>query len=278
MKAILSPTDFSANAAVACRYAVMIAEKFGAKLTVYHAYHIKPGNPFTALDEVAKMEQAAAEKARKDLEDFIRRELTVKNVEVESVARMGLAVEDIVEFAEQHRYDLIVMGTRGADSLETKLLGTNSTAVLAQSRIPVAVIPMRDNVKSFAKILFAADLQPESLTALPQVVDFARRFKAKLVVLHVSTENEKLDSAQIEERIRQIQAQIDYPDVEYYNFWFEGSVIEGLETYAEAEGADLVAMVTHTHRKNLFQRIFYPSMTGKMAALAHLPLLAVPTV
>ncbi len=277
MKSILTPTDFSPNSAVACRYAAMTAEKLGAKLTVYHAYHLKPGNPFTSLDEVAKLEQNAAADAKKELQDFVAREISAK-VEIENVVRMGLAVEDIIDFAEQFKYELIVMGTRGANSLETKLLGTNSTAVLSQSRIPVLVVPHRNEVKAFEKILFAADLQPESLSVLPQVVEFARAFNAKLIVLHVSTENEKLDSSQIEERIRNIQGKIDYPNVEYYNFWFEGSVIEGLETYAEAEGADLVAMATHTHRKNLFQRIFYPSMTGKMAALARIPLLALPVV
>jgi nucleotide-binding universal stress UspA family protein len=191
---------------------------------------------------------------------------------------MGLAVEDIVEFAEKYQYDLIVMGTRGANSLETKLLGTNSTAVLSQSKIPVLVVPHRNDVRPFEKILFAADLQPESLSVLPAVVRFASAFKAKLTVLHVSTENERLDSAQIEERIRNIQGKLDYPEVEYYNFWFDGSVIEGLETYADAEGADLIAMASHTQRKNLFQRIFYPSMTGKMAAMARMPLLALPAL
>jgi hypothetical protein len=55
-------------------------------------------------------------------------------------------------------------------------------------------------------------------------------------------------------------------------------VIEGLETYADSEGVDLIALATHTHRKNLFQRIFYPSMTGKMASMARMPLLALPVV
>jgi nucleotide-binding universal stress UspA family protein len=48
---------------------------------------------------------------------------------------------EIVEAAQRHRCDLIVMGSRGRGRVASALLGSQAQRVLATSRVPVLVVP-----------------------------------------------------------------------------------------------------------------------------------------
>lgn len=50
------------------------------------------------------------------------------------------AAQAIAEFAEEGKFDLIVMGTRGHSSLANMVLGSVSTGVLARCKVPVLLV------------------------------------------------------------------------------------------------------------------------------------------
>ncbi|KAJ7386694.1 hypothetical protein OS493_006703 [Desmophyllum pertusum] len=58
----------------------------------------------------------------------------------ENVSKPG---EGIVNAAKKHQVDLIVMGTRGLDTLRRTVLGSVSDYVLHHSSVPVAVVPKK---------------------------------------------------------------------------------------------------------------------------------------
>jgi nucleotide-binding universal stress UspA family protein len=51
------------------------------------------------------------------------------------------AASAIVEAAQRHRCDLIVMGSRGRGRIAAALLGSQAQRVLATSKVPVLVVP-----------------------------------------------------------------------------------------------------------------------------------------
>jgi nucleotide-binding universal stress UspA family protein len=52
----------------------------------------------------------------------------------------GPAAESITQFAEEHKIDLIVMGSHGHSALANLVLGSVATGVLARSKVPVLLI------------------------------------------------------------------------------------------------------------------------------------------
>ncbi|MGA7977566.1 MAG: universal stress protein [Nitrososphaeraceae archaeon] len=49
-------------------------------------------------------------------------------------------VKSIVEYAEEHKIDLIVVGTRGMSGIKKMLLGSTASGVVTYAHCPVTVV------------------------------------------------------------------------------------------------------------------------------------------
>ncbi|SFQ99347.1 universal stress protein [Desulfoscipio geothermicus] len=59
---------------------------------------------------------------------------------VEKVILQGDIAKSIIEYAREHDFDLIVMGTRGLGNVKGMLLGSVSNKVIHQAHCPVTVV------------------------------------------------------------------------------------------------------------------------------------------
>jgi len=75
-----------------------------------------------------------------ELFDAIKTLTTEEGYEVSTHTRVGDAVEGLIEFSQSHGSDLIVVGSSGKGMAGRLILGSVSTGVVHQSRIPVLVI------------------------------------------------------------------------------------------------------------------------------------------
>lgn len=62
------------------------------------------------------------------------------NIDFESEVAGGDPAHTIVDIAERHGCDLIVMGARGTSALRSALLGSVSNEVLHAARVPVMIV------------------------------------------------------------------------------------------------------------------------------------------
>ena len=136
---VLVPHDFGAAADHALLLGLAIAEKFGARVTVLHAYDVPNlGYPdaFVAAFELAtELERAATG----ELERLAaRKELAA--AKVETVLRRGAAWVEIVEACERLNVDLVVMGTHGRKAVSRLLLGSVAEKVVRSARCPVLTV------------------------------------------------------------------------------------------------------------------------------------------
>jgi nucleotide-binding universal stress UspA family protein len=128
---ILFATDFSETSELACQRAVELARQSGATLTIFHAY----------ADPTALSEAWAVIDPRPDLERTLLHVASdVHDVEIHRVIYMGAPAELIVEYAQQHNSDLIVMGTHGRSGLSHLLLGSVAEKVIRCAPCPVMVV------------------------------------------------------------------------------------------------------------------------------------------
>ena len=142
MKKILVATDFSALATAALRYAGVLAEQTGAKLIALYADPFEPPVEFTSreVDDLASQIAESRRRAHEELERCVAQNIPAA-VDAEAVVVDDRPVRAIVGYAARNDVDLIVMGTHGRGGLERLLLGSVSARVVAESPVPVVVVP-----------------------------------------------------------------------------------------------------------------------------------------
>jgi nucleotide-binding universal stress UspA family protein len=143
-KNILIPTDGSALSHRAVRDAAQLAKKLGARVTGFHVaptYHIEAFDDYIPPDLVSPQEHAAnAKKTAQRHLDYVRKTASDNHVPCEGYYVMSDSPADaIVKAALKYKCDLIYMGSHGRSGLSKLLLGSQTSKVLAQSRIPVLV-------------------------------------------------------------------------------------------------------------------------------------------
>lgn len=136
---ILVAHDFEESAATALTYALALADKLGARITVLHAYEVPtygyPEMAAVAVEFATEIERRAVETLEK-----IAREARRPNVEVDTKVRRGSAWVEIVETAKQLPADLIVMGTHGRKGMPRLLLGSVAEKVVRSAPCPVLTV------------------------------------------------------------------------------------------------------------------------------------------
>jgi nucleotide-binding universal stress UspA family protein len=134
---ILVPHDFSDTAEHALSFAIAIAEKLGAHITLMHAYEI-PAYPDSVLmtAELAGSITRAALGALDAVAGRARR----PGVEVQALLRQGRPWSEINAAANETHADLIVMGTHGRHGLARALIGSVAEKVVRTAPCPVLTV------------------------------------------------------------------------------------------------------------------------------------------
>jgi len=141
MKSILFPTDFSEGSAQALKYAVDMANRYGAKLYVIHIiYDIAKASgwyvPHVSVDQMYKDIESSA---KKELDRFGVEELSgLKNIERSVIT--GVPHDEIVAFANKHKIDLIVIATHGRKGIDRLLFGSTAGQVVRYAPCPVLTV------------------------------------------------------------------------------------------------------------------------------------------
>ena len=141
---ILVPTDGSALSRKAVRQAVRLAKEQKARVTGYYVGPSwKPGgnDDSIAYGSVSPQQHAAmVEKTAKRILGAVRKEAARAGVPCScSFSTNDYPYVKIVEAAQRNRCDLIFMATHGRRGISRLLLGSETSKVLAHSKVPVLV-------------------------------------------------------------------------------------------------------------------------------------------
>ena len=148
VKKILAPTDFSLHSDRALRYACQLAERLGSELHLIHVLaDVVPASPDPMLISVLPPEfyTETEERAAASLKTHIKPDWGNPPT-LHTAVRWGGAVEAIVEYASEHKIDLIVISTHGRTGLSHVLLGSVAERIVREAPCPVLTI--RDRQQS----------------------------------------------------------------------------------------------------------------------------------
>ena len=154
IKKILYATDLSENARYSFGYAVSLANRYGAGITILHVLEdVSAYQDSLVINVIGKQkweelrktnEQKVLDTLRERLEKFcedVSRELPAcPFITDDIIVKIGNPVEEILQEVEASGCDIVVMGTRGHGILANAMMGSTSRKVLRRCKKPVLVV------------------------------------------------------------------------------------------------------------------------------------------
>jgi len=295
---ILVPVDFSSLTPKTLACAQILAQRFGA---VVHLVHIAEPIPVVSgVDPVPIPIDNAARLSglERDLAGLAKQ--LPPGSRGRAVVREGLAVDGIISLAKELQADLIVMPTHGHTGVARVFFGSVAEGVVRAATCPVFVQradgrDAGDTSKAAEKpftlelrtILVPVDFSKPSRKALACAIEFARRFEAKLICLHVLelppsmepdltfTELEVLREGLFAATERTLQGLLKEASgkIPPENVLTTGSASREIIRIAEDRNADLIAM--GAHGRDGPGRFLMGSTAERVVRHAHCPVLVV---
>lgn len=141
MKKLLVPVDKSETAMRALSYAIRLAKENGQiEIHIVNAHDLPViFNEIGAQGDFQRAMELQKEHGEQSLKPAIGM-LTGENLPYKSAVLVGDVAHEIVQYAEQHGCDGIVMGTRGMGAVGNLLMGSVATKVVHLTKLPVTLI------------------------------------------------------------------------------------------------------------------------------------------
>lgn len=140
IKHIMVPYDQSEIANRALEFAIDLAKKYSAKISVVACIVLQiPMDPIFGeayAETLELMRQNTANTISK-----LESRIDALKIPVKTSVLEGVSVTDeLLSYAESHQVDLIVMGSRGLGGFKKLLLGSNASNVSQHSKCPVLIV------------------------------------------------------------------------------------------------------------------------------------------
>lgn len=276
IKTILVPTDFSIPADYAVHYAMDFARVFDASVVLYHAF-IPYESGFYPLAQSQK-ENLETEQNLLNRLNTIKEAVSRSHPGVEVTAKVDRGPESaqLLEYCRKKKFDLIVMGTKGASGLKEIVIGSFTADVMANANCPVLAIPEKFRFKLPKKMTYASDCNPKDLAALRYLLMMNERFNAKISILHIDSgkRTPESEAKTLAEHKKRIETKLAGHHFDFQHIAARDVSKAILETTA-GDKTDLLA-IGPQKRKGFWDRMLHKSVTKTTAHHILIPLLTVP--
>jgi nucleotide-binding universal stress UspA family protein len=276
LRRILVPTDFSRHAAAAFDHAVTLAIRYGAEITLMHVdeFVVSPLGAFGLKEDFLDTYQKKKMEWLDEQMAAWQQRVPPGAVRMRSQVIPGRAYKVIVEEAEKHEYDLVVIATRGLTDLSSHLIGGTAERVVRFARQPVLSIrgPMTQGGK-INSILCPTDLSPAGNIALSYALSIAVQNKASLYIQYISELERPEPEDEIRKRLpdlREHHARAHEVKVEYV---FDRDVEPSNSIIRFADDREVSMIVMSTHGKKGLRRVYIGNNTAEVVRQSIRPVL-----
>ncbi|HEY1171454.1 MAG TPA: universal stress protein [Verrucomicrobiae bacterium] len=139
LSSILVPVDFSDDSVKAVRYAVAMAEKTSAKITLLHVIYLHYIAGELGPVDIPVLETQMKETTLKKMTTFAQEHVPARLLQGTAVVN-GPVVPEITAFAQTQKTGLIVVSTHGNTGLKRFVLGSVAENVVRHAPCPVLVV------------------------------------------------------------------------------------------------------------------------------------------
>lgn len=247
MKKILVPVDFSDISENATRFAIELAEKNAAEITLLNSVHFEyyADYQFGSFSSAKTLMDEVHDSTVESMAEFVKKFDT--NVTLDTKVDYTYLITAIKEMTKKQGYDLVVIGTKGCSGLEEVLVGSNTEKIVRNADCPVISVPGEASIAGIKKILIPLDIREIKSSFLNEVSQLQKKMGAKLEFLWVKTPHNVENEERVSSELGKIFKEHEIADFEFtiVNNVFPS---DGILERAEEIKADMIAMHTHARR------------------------------
>jgi nucleotide-binding universal stress UspA family protein len=285
IRRIMVPVDFSDISFNACRFAISLAAKYKAEVKLVHVFYnpaidVSPyadhySYQIKLVESLREIEKSARENMLK-LEHKIRVWCIKENhsaIRVSAKLINGFSPDEILEYARIYKPAIIIMGTRGLTRDNYKAFGRVVNKVIEDSEVPVLALPSgtAKTISEIKSVLYATDFDSSDYSSLNRLIQMLAPFSIKIHCVHIClVEKKPWDSVKLDELKAHLLNEYKGIDISFTNM-ISDDIMIGLETYIRDNDIDALAVTTH--KRNLLEKMFIPSVSRKIYSETGKPLL-----
>lgn len=287
---ILIPVDFSAYSLKACEFGFNLAKSENAEVIMLHVYFtpmyassLPYGDVFNYQSQISDEEsmKTIIQKVHSDLNalsEKIKEKVAsgeFPDVKYSCILREGIPEEEIMRYAKEHRPKVIIMGTRGKNQKDIDLIGSVTAEVIDRSRTAVLAIPENTPFKQFSevkRIAFITNFDQRDLIAFEAFFNAWKSFHFSVSLIHLTESKDTWNEIKLAGIKDYFLKQ--YPGLEIqYDVVMSDNLLKGLDQYIKDNQIDIITLTSY--KRNIFARLFNPSIARKMIFHSDTPLLVI---
>lgn len=277
---LLVPIDFSEESIYGLRTALDIAKTTNGSIQLLHVIDEPRGTDFHIGGDMTANEKSYQENYRYTAELIARqrerlRGLAIEyhnpNVPVDIAVESGLYKKGLEEYLENHKIDMIVMGTTGETSVSEFFTGNHAEQALKVSEVPVLAVQQYHSPLRFNKLLLGVDLKKYDQRPVRLIKKVARLLNMKLLVTHIKQDKD----AVVDNILDQLNSFVDEHGITDYKLIVadKGKVPDMLQKVAREHDADVIATISEGETGII--RLLFGSKTEDLMESTEKPVLAV---
>lgn len=273
MKKIIVPVDFSEYSEFALKAAALLSKKVPVEIYALHMLDLQEVNMSQTSSYSQEKGIYFLKLAEQKFKKFLQKDF-LKEVKVVPVIKHYKVFSEVNAIAKEINADLIIMGSHGASGLKEFFTGSNTEKVIRYSEIPVLILKNELKDVDFSDIVFATDFSEETIPSYKRMLGSLDFLGAKKHLLFVNLPNEKFKTTPEMDTLANnflMSAEGNVDRLINVNFVCAKTVEDGILSFSNAVGADLITIITHG-RKGL-AHVFSGSISEDISNHSALPIM-----
>ncbi len=267
MKSILCPTDFKEAGNNGIEYAAQLAQSLSASLTITH---VRPSIWPEAI-QLKKEERASTE----SISGMLKRMAEETHATFHIPCHFHLeATSQTIEQAiatMANQYDLLVLGTNGADDYYQLLFGSNAFHVIEKAKCPVIVVPQGYAYSPLRSMVYAYDPDTNPIFLIDQLKKLVNPLGTVVRVLHIAEDKPSTETDRKMTIMKEaIAARTPKSMFWSFDFQYAEDVAWGLDHYMKTHGGNILAL--SFHHRSLLTKLFTQNVVKQITMTAEYPL------
>lgn len=279
MRKILVPTDFSANAMNALKFALELFKYDKGEFFILHVYQdeIHADNTQLKRENLGEITEAIAAKSKEQLTalfEEIRKFSPNPRHTYTMISSNNTLIDEADEIVSRENIDSIVMGTRGHTNNKNLTFGSNTLQVLKYVQSPVLAIPENYTYSPPKHILFPTNYMiPYKRRELKLICEIAAKYTTTIDMLYVSSSG-KLSIRQ-EDNQQFLKNELCKNNLNFKTT-NNASISNAIYTHIKENAIDMLVMVNS--RRSFLEDILMLSTIKKLSLYIDIPFFALQNV
>ena len=287
INSILVPVDYSETSRLACQYALHVAHRTNASLTIFHAFHSPAydlieltGNKSEQIKLWDEVTSKLSQVEEKSLESFLTGISGSKNpngsgpIVISRIIRPGLAKDEIQKYAREYRPDLVIMGAKGKDKKGNSIIGSTAEIAIKKVKFPVLTVPqdyLLTDIQEKRKLLFLTEYDESDFMSVIELIRFARQLNLSIYCLHVGSRSGKWEK--IKMKGLQVYFNTTYEDipVDCDVLSHEGNPFKAIDNFIKSNAIGLLSLTSR--KRNLLEKFIKPNQECQVSYQTSTPML-----